>query len=160
MAYQARVDQNSFPLILNGVGYLYDNAGLVASGTRTVALAQYTVMSQVAASGLWVPWTSDNLGAATGAQYPSGILMNDGGLTAAQCVSGLATGVWIMYMGQACAIDSSQLVFDTGPTGILAANTLASIPTLPTSLALQAEQLLAFRGFVMENVVQLDNHEN
>jgi len=160
MAMQTRVDQNSFPIVLSGVPFVYDNAGIVTNGARVSALAQYTVMSQIAASGLWVPWTSDNLGAATGAQYPMGILMNDGGFTGAQIVAGQATGVQILYGGAGLTIDSSQLVFDGGNTGILALNTLASIPTLPTSLALQAEQLLAFRGIFCQTVVALDNHEN
>lgn len=160
MAYQARVDQNSFPLILNGVGAMYDNAGIVTDAARTVPLAQYTVMAQIASTGLWVPWTSNNLGAATGAQYPMGILMNDGGFTAAQIVAGVTSGAWILYAARGVFIDYSQLIFDAGPTGILGLNTLASIPTLPTSLALQAEQILAMRGFIMDNVTALDNKEN
>ncbi len=160
MAYQASVASNSFPIILGGVGYLYDNAGLLADGNRTVALAQYTLMSQVASTGLWVPWLQANLGGTTGIQYPMGILMNDGGFTAAQCVSGLATGVQILYVGQACLIDYSQLVFDLGSTGAGTPCTLASVPTVPTNLALTAEQLLALRGVIMVNVVNLDNHEN
>lgn len=159
-ASQSRADSNSFPIILGGEGFIADTETVLTDGSRTVAMPQYTIMSRVASSKKWVPWLNANLGGNTGIQYPLGILMTPGGLTAAQIAAGDVTGVQIMWTGKGCQIDSSQLVFDKGSTGVGTPNTLDSVPTVPTGLAKTAQDLLAERGFVMISTVAIDNLEN
>ncbi|HJX81456.1 MAG TPA: hypothetical protein VJ248_05455 [Candidatus Udaeobacter sp.] len=159
-ASQSRADSNSFPFIVGGEGFIKDNEILLTDGSRTVVLAQYTLMSQVASSGKWVPWLNANLGGTTGTQYPMGFLMNPGGVSAAALVAGDVTGAQILYAGKGCQLDLSQIVFDKGSTGAGTPNTLAAVPTVPTNLALQAEQILAMKGFVFVSTVAIDNLEN
>lgn len=159
-ASQSRADSNSFPFIVGGEGFIKDNETVLQDGSRTVVLAQYTIMAQVASSGKWVPWLNANLAGTTGTQYPLGFLMNPGGITAAANAAGDVTGVQIMYAGKGCQLDLSQIVFDRGSTGVGTPNTLAAIPTVPTNLALQAEALLAMKGFVFVSTVAIDNLEN
>lgn len=160
MGYQASQGNNSFPFILQGVGFIKDSQTVLTDGSRTVVLAQYTIMAQIASSGKWVPWLNANLGATDGKQYPMGILMNDGGISAAALAAGDVTGADILYAGHGCEIDASQIVFDGGSTGVGTLNTLASVPTVPTNLAIQAEQLLVLKGLIPVTTVAVDNLEN
>jgi hypothetical protein len=59
-----------------------------------------------------------------------------------------------------CEVDFNQLIFDLGPTGIAAANTLASIPTVPTNAALQGWMYLVMRGIYVKRTYAIDTHEN
>jgi hypothetical protein len=161
MSQQTVLTNSSAPLILQGVGYIKDTQTILTDGSRTVALPQYTVMSQIASTGKWTPWINANLGGTTGTQYPMGILIAPvGGVTAAQLVAGDVTGVSILYAGKGCEIDSSLLVFDGGSTGVGTLNTLSSVPTVPTNLAKTAEQLFAERGIICVTTTQVDQYEN
>ena len=91
---------------------------------RTKALAQYTVMAYIVATGKWIPWNS--VTATDGSAYPAGILMTDGGFTAAQLAAADVTGAAILVGGPAVLVDSSQLVFDTGVGGTNAALALTT----------------------------------
>jgi hypothetical protein len=159
-ASQSRADSNSFPFCLAGEIFVKDNETLLTDGSRTVPLAQYTLMSQVASTKKWVPWLNANLGGTTGTQYPTGILATPGGITAAALAAGDVTGVQIYYAGKGAQIDLSQIIFDRGSTGVGTPNTLDSIPTVPTNLALTGEQILAMKGFVFVSTVAIDNLEN
>lgn len=160
MGFQASQTNNSFPFILSGVAFIKDAETILQIAGRTVALAQYTVMSQIASSGKWAPWLNANLGGTTGTQYPMGILMTDGGLTAAALAAGDVTNVQIMVGGKGCEIDSSQLVFDKGDGGLGTAGALTNIPTVPTNLALTAETILQMKGIFCGTTVAADNLEN
>jgi hypothetical protein len=159
-ASQSRADSNSFPFCVEGVIFVKDNETVLQDGSRTVAMPYGTIMSQVASSGKWVPWLNANLAGTTGTQYPLGFLATPGGLTAAQIAAGDVTGVQIYYAGSGAQIDVNQIVFDKGSTGAGTPNTLAAVPTVPTSLAKQAEALLNERGFVFVSTVAIDNLEN
>jgi len=159
-ASQSRADSNSFPFIVGGEGFIKDSETVLQDGSRTVVLAQYTIMAQVASTKKWVPWLNANLGGTTGTQYPLGFLMNPGGISAAANAAGDVTGAQIMYAGKGCQLDSGQVVFDKGSTGAGTPNTLDSVPTVPTNLALTAEQILAMKGFVFISTVAIDNLEN
>jgi hypothetical protein len=159
MGVQASQNNNSFPLILGGVGFIKDSQTLLTDAARTVPLYRYTLMSQVASSGKWVPWLAANLGGTTGTQYPMGIYMGDD-VTAAALAAGDVTGQNILYAGHGCELDASQLVFDLGSTGGGTAATLASIPTVPANLAIQAEQILTMKGLIAVTTVAADNYEN
>ena len=164
MAIQNSGINTTYPFILyqDGNAHIRDNETLLTDGARTVALAQFTIMSYIpaatAALSKWVPWTSDHLAGTTGTQRPRGILMSDT-VTAAQLAAGDVTGISILTMGPV-TIDASQLVFDAGSTGILALNTLYSIPTVPTNSALNCEDYLNMFGIFCATTRQATIHEN
>jgi len=159
MGVQSSQQNNSFPLILGGVGFIKDSQTILTDASRAVALKQFTIMSQVASTGKWVPWLNANLGGTTGTQYPMGIYMGED-IPAATLAAADVTGQNILYAGHGCELDASQLVFDLGPTGAGTPNTLAVIPTVPTNLAIQAEQFLALKGLIAVTTVAGDNYEN
>ena len=115
-AIQSSVVNKTAPFIVkNGPGLVLDNETILTDAGRTKALAQYTVMAYIVASNKWIPWNS--VTATDGSAFPAGILMTDGGFTAAQLVAGDVTGAAILVGGAALLIDSSQLVFDAGVGG-------------------------------------------
>jgi hypothetical protein len=115
-AIQSSVVNKTAPFIVkNGPGLVLDNETILTDASRTKALAQYTVMAYIAATGKWIPWYS--VTTTDGSAFPAGILMTDGGFTAAQLVAGDVTGAAILVGGAALLIDSSQLVFDAGVGG-------------------------------------------
>lgn len=126
MAQQSSQTNATYPFILGGTALVAENETLLTDAARTVILYQYTVMAQVAASGKWVPWTSAT--ATDGSAIPQGILMNDGGVTAAALAAADVTGAQIL-IGSCVEIDGGQLVFDLGSTGGGAALTLATVFT-------------------------------
>lgn len=164
MAIQNSGVNTTYPFILyqDGNAHIRDNETLLTDAARTVPLVQFTLMSYVpgatAAAGKWVPWTSDHLGGTTGTQRPRGILMGDT-VTAAALAAGDVTGQSILTMGPV-TIDASQLVYDAGSTGILALNTLYSIPTVPTNSALNAEDYLNMFGIFCDTTRSATIHEN
>ena len=159
MANQVSVNNNSFPLILGGVGFIKDTQTILTDAARTVVLKQFTIMAQIASSGKWFPWLNANLGDNTGLQYPMGIFMGDD-IAGATMAAADVTGQNIMYAGHGCEIDVSQLVFDKGSTGVGTAPALTNVPTVPTGLAMQAEQILAMKGLIPVTTVAGDNFEN
>jgi hypothetical protein len=158
MAFQASGINSAAPFIMGGGGIISDAETVLTQATRSVTLAQYTIMSYIAGSSKWTPWITGNLGDTTGLQYPSGIFMGDT-ILAATLAAGDVLLQPILVMGP-CEVDFNQIVFDLGPTGILAALTLASVPTVPTSSAMQGWQYLRQIGIYAKRVYNVDTHEN
>ncbi len=160
-AIQSSQNNITYPIILGGgQPYVKDQETLLTDVSRTVVLAQYTIMSQIASTKKWVPWLNANLGDNTGLQYPMGILMNDGGITAAALAAGDVTGAQILVGGAGVRLDFSQLVFDKGSTGGGTPNTVDSVATVPTGLALRAEAILNMKGLFVQQTVVEDLAEN
>ena len=158
MAVQASAINSALPFIMGGTAIISDAETILTQGTRTVVLSQYTLMSQIASTKKWTPWITGNLGDTTGLQYPAGIFMGDT-IAAATVAAGDVLLQPILVMGPVL-VDFNQLVFDLGPTGILAALTLDSIPTVPTNSALVANHYLIMRGIYVQRVYADDLHEN
>jgi hypothetical protein len=114
MALQASQVNRTYPFILGGTALVKENETLLQDASRTVILDQYTVMAQVAASRKWVPWTT--VTATDGSAVPAGILMNDGGISAAALAADDVTGA-VILVGTNVEVDAGQLVFDKGSTG-------------------------------------------
>ena len=151
---------SSIPFYVGGgTPLVKDQETILTDGSRTVPLAQYTIMAQIASTKKWVPWINANLGDTTGMQYPLGILVADGGYTAAQYAAGDITGAPIL-IGGGVKLDFNQLVFDKGSTGVATAATLASVPTVPTGLAMQAETLLQIHDIYVQVTINEDLPEN
>jgi hypothetical protein len=156
---QASQVNQAFPLILSGEAALLESETMLANGSRTVKLAQYTIMSQIAASMKWVPWLNANLSGTDGSQYPMGIYLGDD-IAAALLVAGDVPNCLILVGGALCAVDANLLVFDAGNTGVATKNTLASIPTVPTNLAIIAERWLNMLGIWPQGTLAGDQAEN
>ena len=142
-----------------GVPLVKDQETLLTDGSRTVPLVFGTIMSKIASSGKWVPWLNANLGATDGSQYPAGILVADGGVTAAALAAGDVTNTPIL-VGGGVKVDSRQIVFDQGSTGVATANTLASVPTVPTNSAMQGETWLQIHDIYIQVTIAEDLPEN
>lgn len=159
MAIWASQANNTFPFILAGSGYVLDTETILTDAGRTVPLYQYTIMSQIASSGKWVPWLLANYNGTTGTQYPMGILMTDGGFTYQVYAAGDILNAMIL-VGGGCQVDSSQLVFDLGSTGVASPAALTGIPTVPTNLAMTAQRILELRGIFVTQTIAIDKLEN
>jgi hypothetical protein len=156
-----------YPFLINTAPVMVaENESIAADASRTAALAQYTVMAYNPTTAKWVPWSS--VTASDGTAYPAGILMNDGGFTAAQVVAGVTGGVAILVGGSGLRIDSSQLVFDTGVGGgnvalslatVISSNAAGSGSATPYA-TVTAEKWLRNLGLYMQNVVVEDLAEN
>ena len=151
---------SSIPFYVGGgTPLVKDQETILTDGSRTVPLAFGTIMAQIASTKTWVPWINANLGDTTGMQYPLGILVADGGYTATQYAAGDITGAPIL-IGGGVKLDFNQLVFDKGSTGVATANTLDSVPTVPTNLALRAEIILKMNDIYIQQTVTEDLPEN
>jgi hypothetical protein len=156
---QASQVNNSFPLILSGEAGVWEAEVIGANGSRSVNLAQYTIMSQVASTLVWMPWLNANLGDTTGLQYPAGIYLGDT-IPYASIAAGNVANCMILAGGALCMLDVNLLVFDKGNSGVATANTLASIITAPSNIAIIAERWLNFLGLFPTGTLQGDLTEN
>ena len=151
---------SSIPFYVGGgTPLVKDQETILTDGSRTVPLAFGTIMSKLSATGKWVPFLLANLGASDGSQYPAGILVADGGYTAAQYSAADITNAPIL-VGGGVKVDSQQIIFDKGSTGVATAATLASVPTVPTGLAMQAETLLQIHDIYVQVTINEDLPEN
>ncbi len=125
--FQSSQVNSTFPFIVGGRGIVLDNETIAQDALRTAALQEYTVMAQIVTgvnAGKWVPWT--NLTASDGSAFPMGILMVDGGVSAAMLAAGDVSGVYVLAGGARAKLDGSQLIFDTGVGGGNVALSLSS----------------------------------
>ncbi len=157
---QASQVNSAFPLILSGEAALLEAEVILQNASRgTANLAQYTIMSQIAASMKWVPWLNANLGASDGSQYPMGVYLGDT-IPYASIVAGDVTSCLILVGGALCALDANQLVFDKGNSGGGTAPTLSNIITVPTGLAMIAERWMNLQGLFPQGTQSGDITEN
>ncbi len=116
MTAQARVDVNTTPFIL----YDYpasrrDNAVIAQDAGRAADLAPYTLMSQIAATGKWVPFTDET--ATNGTAIPRGIFVPSelqGAIAQADIVAGDVVDVPIITFG--AKFDEGKLVIENSKT--------------------------------------------
>jgi hypothetical protein len=111
MASEVTSTLDTTPLVLTGLPVSLErhDATILTDAGRVTALAKYTVLAKVAATGKYVPW--DTLTATDGSALPRAILMSDD-IAAATIAAGDVTGVHILE-GDAL-VDESKLVFDGG----------------------------------------------
>ena len=138
MAVQTSSALVASPFILGENPLVKEAETILQEGTRSVVLAQYTLMARIAASGKWTPFTNTSLTNTDGTQVASGIYVGDD-IAAATLVAGDTTGQ--ILVGDAI-VDGGQLVFGKGPTGALATITKASVATIATGLPMQIEDAL------------------
>ena len=155
MAVQNSGTNNAFPIVIGGSPKIREQEIIAQEATRSVVLAKNTLMCKAAASGKWTPVTSATVSLTTGAAVSLGIYVGED-IAAATLVAGDTTGP--ILIGDA-VIDSSLLVFGTGPTGVLTAQTLATLIGA-TVIALCIQDLLEFRGIFPAATLAIDGLEN
>lgn len=167
MALQASQVNKTYPFILGGTAVVKENETVKQDGSRVAAdpLYQFTVMAQIANGKKWLPWTS--VTATDGTAIPKGVLMNDGGLTAAAIIAGDVTGAAIL-IGSEAEVDAGQLVFDIGYNGGVVALTLDTIfsgnaagsGSATPYIVLRGEDLLNMFGIYPKTIFVASKAEN
>ena len=156
---QASQANQAFPFILLGEGIIADAEVILTDGSRTVNLAQYTVMSQIASTMKWVPWLNANLSGTTGTQYPMGIYLGDAIPFATYAAADVPLCP-ILNGGAGCLVDANLMVFDKGSTGVGTAGALSNIIGVPTNIAIIAERWLNMLGIFPTGTLYGDLTEN
>jgi len=146
MAVQTRTDYTNKAFVLSGEPATDEAATLLQdAGRGAVALEEFTLMSQVSASGKWVPFTNE--AATNGTQIPAGIILAT--VTGAELVAGDVVDIPIL-VGIGITIDGGQLVIENSKT-------LATVIT-DSTLTVKAE--LRRQGIFTESVIDIDGFEN
>jgi len=144
MAIQARTDRTNLPFVV-GVEktYSHDNATVVTNGSRSGAMALYTLMVQVPSSEKWTSFIDET--ATDGTQIPQGILMKS--LTEAEIKAADVVDVPILYKG---VIDREQLIIEASKT----------LATVITTQDLTVEKQLGLVGIYCRSTDAIDGFEN
>lgn len=149
MSVQVRSNNTNKPFILSGNSLIRNNQTILQDAGRTAVLAPLTVMSKVAASGKWVPFTDET--ATNGAAIPQGIYLGPE-IAAADLVAGDVIAETIL-VGDAI-IDTEQLIFDEG------SKTLSTVITVGTTDLRTSQDHLANRGIFVESTIDISAPEN
>lgn len=113
MTVQARTDITNYPFILEGNAYDRDGQTLLQDAGRTADLVFGTLMSKVAATGKWVPFTDET--ATDGTAIPQGIL-NTSDIPFADIAAGDVADIKIIIGGDRVLIDKNQLTIENSKT--------------------------------------------
>lgn len=135
--------QDTRDFYLSGMAISKDQETLLTDAGRVAALAPYTLMAKVLATGKWVPFTDET--AIDGTAIPSGVYLG-AEIAAATIVAGDVVDLPILVGGDSLVIDENFLVIENSKT-------LATIIATGTINARNVEQELANKGiFTSESV--------
>lgn len=150
MAIQVRVDNDTRPFILNGVGAsVMDGVMLQDAGRGTTALTRYTLLAKVAATGKWVPFTDET--ATDGTAIPQGVYMGDD-IAGADLVAGDVVDLPIL-VGAGVFVDKNLLVIENSKL-------LTTVITVGTTDLRTVADHMANRGIFMEDSIEISGYEN
>ena len=113
MFVQSSSSNTTKPFVLGGMAMTKSNCIIKTNGARSTALAPFTVMAKVAATGKIVPLT--DVTAVDGTAYPCGIYVGPS-VTAASIVAGDVPNCPVIVGGSGLIVDSAQLVFENSLT--------------------------------------------
>ena len=152
MSVQNRADLNNNPFILADFSLARNAEVLLTDAGRSVPLVRLTLMSKVAASGKWVPFTDET--ATDGTAIPQGVFLGDD-VPAADLVAGDVVDQSIL-VGNAL-YDVSQLVIENSK--------LLTTVSLATSAAdnrftQTVADYLENKGMFAESTVDIAGFEN
>jgi hypothetical protein len=150
MAFQARVDNQNEPFILDGYSFVRE-ADIAQDEQRTTDLLKYTIMAKNATTRQWVPFNS--LVATTGESVPRGIYVGED-IAAADLAAGDIEDVPIMT-GGCCTINDELTVFDDDT---LNANSIVNPGTIEARTAREA--LMESSGIYLEETINITEYEN
>ena len=153
MPVQNRADLNNNPFILSGTSLAKNAEVLLTDAGRSVDLVRLTLMSKVAATGKWVPFTDET--ATDGTGIPQGIFLGDD-VAAADLVAGDVVDQSIL-VGSALTYDDAQLVIENSKlltTVILATGGADNVFTQTVA------DYLENKGMFAESTVDIAGFEN
>lgn len=148
MAVQGRQDNTTSPLILSE-NSLVVNASIAQDAVRATPMLPNTVVAQIAATGLWVPFNS--LVGVDGSGVPRGIYMGDE-IAAATLVDGDVDAVPIL-VGNA-TVNENLVVWDDDT---LNADSVVAPATVEARTARAA---LAAQNIYLEDTIAISEYEN
>lgn len=149
MAVQASLNVATYEIVKDGNAYAKANETFLQdAGRGTAILYKRTVVSKIAATGKWVPFTDET--ATDGSQIPAGILLQD--IAAADLVAGDVVDIPVLC-GAGCTVDEDATIVENSKT-------LATVITVPTNIALTVEDCLRLRGIFMAPTIDIDEFEN
>ena len=149
MSVQNSINNANIPFILSGVGLSRDDQVILTDAGRVAVLAPFTLMSKIAATQKWVPFT--NQAAIDGSAIPQGIYIGDE-IASADIVAGDISDVFIL-VGKDVTVDVDQIVIEN-------AKTLDTVITVGTTDLRTVRDHLATRGIFTEETVDISSFEN
>lgn len=147
MSQPVQVSQNvtNQAFVLEGPALTIENVTFLQdAGRGAVALAPYTVLSRVSASGKYVPFTDET--AVDGSERP--IAISTAEIAGADLVAGDVTGQVVFV--QIPLLDKNQLVIENSKL----------LTTIITSLLLTVEEALRQTNIFVEDTTDIDGFEN
>ena len=154
MAVQASANRNIIPFIHNGRPFVKEGETIARIIGRAVALAPYTLMGKIAASGKWAP--CDDAAATDGSAIPQGIYMGES-ITAAALAAADVVNCPIIVGGAGVTFDEDQLVIEDNDSPPVTLDTALTVGT--NDLRTIRERLYSI-GLFPEKVVAIDGYEN
>lgn len=150
MTVQVSQNSSNRPFILDqSLAVSRDNAVIVGDAGRAADLAQYTLLSKVAASGKYKAFSDET--ATDGSALPDAILLSPT-IAQADIVAGDVEDVIILEGGD-CVIDKERLVIENGKT-------LQTIIATGTVNAKTVEKALKELGIFMGSTDEVSSFEN
>lgn len=150
MSVQTSQNNNLVPFIRSGNTLAKQNETLLQDAGRAIPLAPFTLMSKVAASQKWVPYTDET--AVNGTAIPQGIYLG-ASITAADIVAGDVEDLQILVGGAACTVDKNQLVIENSKL-------LTTVITVGTTDLRTVEDHLKNVGIFVEDTIDISEFEN
>jgi hypothetical protein len=150
MAFQARQDNTTEPLILDGYSFTRE-AVIAQDAGRTTDLLNRTIMAKNAGTRQWVPFNA--LADTEGESVPRGIYLGED-IAAADLVDGDIEDIVIMT-GGACTVNENLVVWDDDT---LDADSVVAPGTIEARTARDA--LVESAGIFLEDTVSISEHEN
>ncbi|MGD9157291.1 MAG: hypothetical protein PVG39_02700 [Desulfobacteraceae bacterium] len=150
MAFQARVDNNTEPLILDGYSYVRE-ADIAQDEQRTTDLLHNTIMAKNATTRQWVPF--NDLTQTSGESVPRGIYVGDD-IAAADLAAGDIEDIPIM-VGGCCTLNDQLVVFDDDT---LDANSIVNPANIEARTVREA--LMESSGMYLEETINITEYEN
>ncbi len=148
MGVQSRNNNSILAFILAGLGLVRTDQILLTDAGRTVDLVFGTLMSKIAATQKWVPFTSET--ATDGTASPQGIYIG-ADIAFADIVAGDVTDISVL-VGEA-VVDINQIIIENSKT-------LDTIIGVTSVNARTVRDQLAFRGIFAEDTVNISSFEN
>ena len=146
---QIRADYSTAPFVRFGTTFAREASTILADAGRTEPLAYGTVMSQVAATKKWVPFTDET--ATDGTAIGKGVYIGPN-IPADDLVAGDVVDVPILVGGN-CTLDSRQLIIENS----LTIDTVVGAATIGEH---RLEDDLNRIGIFIEDTIDIDSFEN
>lgn len=149
MTVQVSINNSNTPFVLSGCALSRDDQVLLTDAGRTTPLEPFTLLAKVAATGKWVPFTSEV--ATNGTAIVQGIYIGES-IAAADIVAGDIADLNVL-LGGSITVDVDQVIIENSKT-------LDTVVTVGTTDLRTVRDHLANRGIFVEETVDISSFEN